>query len=351
MHRRTFLALAASALATRPVSAAQQEMPVTARMIDTATLRMTIREKGAGPLVLLCHGFPETGHSWRRQIDALAAAGYRAVAPDMRGYGGTEAPEAVDAYTLFHGVGDMVALLHALGEEKAVIVGHDWGATLAWQAALMRPDRFRAVAATGVPMMGQPPVPPTQIFPRDDNHEFYTLYFQEPGRAEPEFERDPAETLRRILYAASGDAGPRRVGDATPSPFGMVSSRDGLLAGLPSPATLPAWLPEADLAVYANAFAASGFRGGLNWYRNLDRNWALQKAFTGMTVNVPALFMIGARDTGLAIPGMAEIIAAMPALVPDLRGALYIQDAGHWLAQERPAEVSTAILSFLATLG
>lgn len=320
------------------------------RMIETATLRMNIAEAGEGPLVLLCHGFPETSHAWRHQVRALAGAGFHAVAPDMRGYGRTEIPDTIGAYTVFDLVADMVALIDALGEEKAVIVGNDWGATAAWQAALMRPDRFRGVVAMSVPLMGQPPVPPTKIFPATPDHLLYVLYFQEPGLAEAEFERDVKLTLRKIYSAASGEAGARLPGDGTPNPFGMVSRASGLLADLPDVETLPAWLPQGDLEAFVTAFKASGFRGGLNYYRNLDRNWELQKACAGLTVKVPALFMVGERDTGLAIPGMREIIDAIPALAPGLRTTQFVPGAGHWLPQEQPEIVSRAIIDFVRGL-
>lgn len=320
------------------------------RFIEANGIRMHVREAGEGPLVLLCHGFPETSHSWRHQLSALAAAGFHAVAPDLRGYGLTDAPEEIERYTLIDLVGDMVALVDALGVENAVISGNDWGATLAWQAALIRPDRFRGVVAFGVPMMGQPPVPPTEIFPQTPEALFYTLYFQEPGLAESEFERDVSLTLRRILFAASGEAGPRRPGDGTPNPFAMVSRRDGLLAPLPDPEALPIWLGADDLAAYVKAFAASGFRGGLNWYRNLDRNWHLQKAFAGKRIEVPALYMVGERDVGLSIPGMDQIIADMPALVPRLTNSTILPGCGHWLPQERPDEASASIIGFLRGL-
>ncbi len=320
------------------------------RRIETGTLMMQIAEAGRGPLVLFCHGFPETSHAWRHQILALAQAGFHAVAPDIRGYGGTDSPDEIGAYTVFDLVADMVALVDALGEEKAVIVGNDWGATVAWQAALMRPDRFRGVVAMSVPMMGQPPLPPTKIFPATPDHLLYVLYFQEPGLAEAEFERDVALTLRKIYSAASGEAGPRLADDGTPNPFGMVSRASGLLADLPESETLPVWLPRADLDVVVDAFRMTGFRGGLNYYRNLDRNWELQKALAGLTVKVPALFMTGERDTGLAIPGMRQIIEAMPGLVPDLRKTQFVPGAGHWLPQERPEIVSEAIIEFIGSL-
>ncbi|KQU65022.1 epoxide hydrolase [Aminobacter sp. DSM 101952] len=320
------------------------------RFVEVNGLRMRIADQGQGPLVLLCHGFPETAYSWRHQIAALAAANYRVVAPDLRGFGGTEGPADVGQYSILHLVADMVGLLDALGEEKAVIVGNDWGATLAWQAALLRPDRFHAVAAFGVPMMGQPPVPPTRIFPQTDDALFYTLYFQQPDLAEAEFERDVGLTLRKILSAASGDAGARREGDGTPNPFAMVSRDRGLLAPLPTPDALPSWLSEADLDAYVGDFQASGFRGGLNLYRNLDRNWEMQHAFSGLKVAVPALYLVGERDVGLQIPGMRDIIAAMPALVPQLRQPIYLEGCGHWPSQERPVLVSDALLSFLRAL-
>lgn len=320
------------------------------RTIQANGLPMQFTEQGEGPLVVLCHGFPETSHAWRHQLPALAAAGFHAVAPDMRGYGGTARPEGSDHYNLLQLVGDLVGLLDALAVEQAVVVGNDWGATVAWHAALLRPDRFRAVVALSVPMMDQPPVAPTSIFPQTDEALLYTLYFQPPGVAEAEFELQVRQTLRKILFAASGEAGPRQPGDGTPTPFGMVSRQQGLLAPLPDPATLPAWLTEADLDIYTAAFAASGFRGGLNYYRNLDRNRELLVPFRGLRVQVPALFLIGQRDVGLSIPGMRELIADMPRLVPQLRPVVELPAASHWLQQERPDEVNATLLSFLRSL-
>lgn len=320
------------------------------RTIDARGSTISFLDAGRGPLVLLCHGFPETSHAWRHQIAALSAAGFRAIAPDLRGYGDSLRPDAIDDYTVFHAVGDLVGLLDELGVRQAAIVGGDWGATVAWQAALMRPDRFHAVAALGVPLMESAPIPPTRLFPNHEHALFYTLYFQQPGVAEQELERNICTSLRQIYFSASGDAGPRRPGDGTPNPFGMVMHSQGLLGALPDPDTLPGWLTEADLDVYTAAFERSGFRGGLNYYRNLDRNWELQRSLHGMQVTVPALFAVGERDAGLQIPGMDAIIGAMPRLAPDLRDAIVVPGAGHWLQQERPDAVNRALLDFVDAL-
>ncbi len=324
-------------------------MPALTRsFIDTNGVRLGLAAQGSGPLVLLLHGFPETSHSWRHQLGALADAGFRAIAPDLRGYGTSDGPADPERYTTLEIVGDLVGILDALGETEAVVVGNDWGATIAWQAAQLRPDRFRAVVALGVPMMGRAPMAPSRLFPINEQAWFYTQYFSEPGLAEREFERDVAATLRRIYFWASGQAGPREA--ATPNPFGMIAREAGLLDALPEPAAPPAWLDADDFDVLVEAFRASGFRGGLNYYRNLDRNWMQQATFEGLAVEVPALYLVGEHDPGLAIPGMREIIAAMPALVPALRDTRIVAGAGHWLQQEAPGEVNRALLGFLRGL-
>lgn len=318
------------------------------RHIETNGIRLHIAEQGEGPLVILCHGFPETSHAWRHQLDALGQTGFHVVAPDLRGYGDSDCPPDVAQYSALDVIGDLVGLVDALGQRQAVLVGNDWGASIAWQAAQLRPDRFRAVAALGVPMMGRAPLAPSRLFPQNEQGWFYTHYFASPGRAEAEFERDVRATLRKIYFCASGDVGPRGV--ATPNPFGMVPRDRELLDTLTDPQALPAWLPPVDLAEFARAFGVSGFRGGLNYYRNLDGNWAAQAAFEGLRVEVPALYLAGERDTGLAIPGMRQIIDAMPALVPDLRASEVLPGVGHWLPQEAPQAVNAALLSFLRAL-
>ena len=321
------------------------------RTIEANGIRQHLVEQGAGPLVLLCHGFPESWYSWRHQLEALAEAGYRAVAPDMRGYGETDRPEPIDKYTLFHLVGDMVGVLDALGAEQAVIVGHDWGAPVAWHAALMRPDRFRAVIGLSVPFRPRGPVPPTTMMPKTYDAMFYQLYFQTPGDAEAELERDVRRTMRGMLYSASGDVpvGMRNAvaaGDAV----GMVPRQGGLLSRIIYPDALPPWLSDADIDFYAGEFARTGFRGGLNWYRNIDRNWELLAPYAGAKITVPALYVAGDRDLVMAFRGMDQLLPGLPKFVPQLRRTLILPGCGHWTQQERPREVNAAMIEFLQSL-
>ena len=318
------------------------------RTLDTNGIRMHVAEAGEGPVVLLCHGFPELWYSWRHQIPALAAAGYRAVAPDMRGYGRTDAPEPIEAYSMFHLVGDMVGLLDAIGAEQAVIVGHDWGSMVAWNAALLRPDRFRAVAGMSVPFTPRPPAPTTRLLKAIAGDRFmYMLYFQEPGKAERELEADPRRTLRMLLYSASGSVPEDRAWK-----FDLPKTA-GFLDAMVDPDRLPAWLSEADLSVYTGEFARTGFRGGLNWYRNLDRNWELGAPWHGAKVRVPAAFIGGLRDvvvTGPGGTGEGRMVKAMPTFVPDLRAKVLLPGVGHWNQQEAPDETNAALLGFLKGL-
>jgi pimeloyl-ACP methyl ester carboxylesterase len=320
------------------------------RFVEANGIRMHIAEQGEGPAVILCHGFPESWYSWRHQLPALAAAGFHAVAPDMRGYGQTDQPQAIEQYTLLHLVGDIVGLIEALGAESAVIVGHDWGAPVAWHAALLRPDRVRAVIALSVPFRPRGRVRPTTVMPQTDDGLFYQLYFQEPGVAEAELERDVRRSLRCLLYTASGDL-PR--GDAAfpdADRVGLVPRRGGLLSSLVEPSALPAWLSEADLDFYTKEFTRTGFRGGLNWYRNIDRSWELLAPFAGARVTVPALYVAGDRDLVVAFRGMDQLIPNLKTFVPQLRRTIMLPGCGHWTQQERPREVTAAMLDFLGSL-
>ncbi|WFU40599.1 alpha/beta hydrolase [Bradyrhizobium sp. CB82] len=324
----------------------------TQRIIRTNGISLNVAEQGEGPLVLLCHGFPESWYSWRHQLAALAASGFRAVAPDMRGYGKSDKPKAIDQYTIFHLVGDLVGLLDALEAPTAAIVGHDWGATIAWHTARLRPDRFRAAAILSVPFRPRSPAPPTSLMPQTAEAQFYQLYFQEPGVAEAEFERDPRKTLGAMLYGGSGEGTAafraRAASSGRSVGVGMVSRTNGMLPNVPVP--LPSWLSAADLDFYAAEFSRSGFRGPLNYYRNVDRNWELMAAFEGVRVTVPTLFIAGDHDMVIAFPGAAEHLANMKQSVPLLRDIQMLPGCGHWTQQERPNEVNAAMIEFLRSL-
>jgi pimeloyl-ACP methyl ester carboxylesterase len=317
---------------------------VSHRIIETNGIRIHVAERGTGPLVILCHGFPECWYSWRHQLRALAEAGFRAVALDLRGYGRSDRPEDVEKYTVLHHVGDVVGLLDAFGVKQAVIAGHDVGAAVAWQAALLRPDRFKGVIALGPPFRPRAfggSVPPTTLMPRNENAVFYQLFLQTP-EAEAALGRDLRRTFRSQFYSLSGDVPPSAGGGFT---AGMVP-RKGF--SLTDPASLPAWVAESDIDVYVAEFTRSGFRGALNWWRNIDRGWELMAAFAGAAVTVPALYIVGDRDF-IAV-AFQQAIARQSALVPRLRPAIMLPGCGHWTQQERAAEVNAAMIDFLRQL-
>ncbi|WP_316043537.1 alpha/beta hydrolase [Actinomadura sp. CNU-125] len=250
-------------------------------------LRMHVAEAGEGPLVLLLHGFPECWYSWRRQLTALAAAGFHAVAPDQRGYARTGGPADPAQYTILHTAGDAVGLIDALGAERAVVVGHDWGAPVAWAVAQMRPDKVRGVVGMSVPHRPRGSRPPIEKMRRHFGDGYYMVRFQEPDAPEAELARDPASTFRRLLAADTGD------GTALITP-----ETGGVLAGSPEPGELPGWLTEDDIAAYVAEYADSGFAGPVNWYRNLDRNWELTTAWHRAPITPPALFIARPRPGG-----------------------------------------------------
>ncbi|MEU2915358.1 alpha/beta fold hydrolase [Streptomyces massasporeus] len=314
-------------------------------MIDVNGIQLHIAEQGEGPLVVLLHGFPESWHSWRHQFGPLAEAGFRVVAPDQRGYGGSDRPEDVSAYSILHLVGDVVGLIHALGEERAFVVGHDWGAPVAWHTALLRPDVVRGVAGLSVPPPFRGSRPPLGTMQERFQGRFYWNYFSRPGVADAEFAADTRTTLRKLLYSASGDAP-----DAGRPEQALVDLERGWLTDAPDPEVLAEWLTEDDLDVLTESFAP-GFTGALNWYRNLDRNWELTAPWQGAVVSPPALYVYGDRDLVPAIPGTPELIERLPELLPDLRrGPLVLPGCGHWTQQERPAEVNEALIGFLTEL-
>ncbi|SEG14212.1 Pimeloyl-ACP methyl ester carboxylesterase [Thermomonospora echinospora] len=311
------------------------------RHIDVNGLSMHVAEAGSGPLVLLLHGFPECWYSWRRQLVALAEAGFHAVAPDQRGYARTGGPGRVEDYTILHLTGDVVALIAALGEEQAVVVGHDWGAPVAWHTAQFRPDLVRGVVGLSVHPRPRSSRPPVAQMREQFGDGFYMVAFQQPEVPEAVFERDLPDTFRRVLYAASGDAA-----DLVP----VVPDGGGLLDVYPAPGRLPGWLTEGDIATFAAEYASSGFTGPVNWYRNLDRNWELTAAWHRAPITPPALYIAGERDMVLAAPGVKERLPRLHDFVTDLRDIVLLPGCGHWTQQERPEEVNEALIGFLRTL-
>ncbi len=307
------------------------------RSLAVNSLEMFVLEQGTGPLVVLCHGWPELSYSWRHQLPAIAAAGYHVVAPDMRGFGQTTAPATIGAYTILDHVGDMVALVAALGEKQAVIVGHDWGAPVAWHAAMFRPDIFRAVAGLSVPPVLRGPGRPLDMLRENGITNFYWQYFQTPGVAESEFERDVARTMRIVLGGGFGD----------PATALFVKDDGGFLGNARADRPLPHWLTEDDLAHFIAAYQKSGFRGGLNWYRNIDRNWELTAPWQDAQIVQPSLFVAGSKDA--VITGLigAKRVADMERMLPNLKRKLILDGAGHWIQQERAEEVNAALIAFL----
>lgn len=309
------------------------------RNIETngVTLRVTEAGEPGAPVVVLCHGFPELAFTWRHQVRALADAGYHVLAPDQRGYGGSDRPADVAAYNVAELTADVVGLLDAVGAQKAALVGHDFGAVVAWGAPLLRPERFSAVAGLSLPPVPRPKVPTTQAFRRlFGDRFFYILYFQEQGPADAELARDPATTFRRLftMGESSDDESASRMSEPGP---------EGFLDRLPEPGRLPDWISQADFDVYVDEFTRGGFTAPLNWYRCFDLNWELTAAPQAPTIAVPSLFVGGTADATLAYTPRHR---ARDVVTGDYREVM-IDGAGHWLTEERPDEVSRILLEFL----
>ncbi len=314
------------------------------RTIESNGIHMRIAEMGEGPLVLFVHGWPESWYSWRHQLPAIAAAGYRVVAPDMRGYGKSDKPAAVEDYDIQHVTGDLVGILDALGEKTAILVGHDWGAIVTWHAMLLHPDRFTALVAMSVPYNGRGPVSVVDGLRRSlgDNF-FYILYFQEPGVAEKEFDADPRAILSR-LYLSPGS--PREAPQITDP----KRAAGGWIPRMGAPKGLPSWLTQADLDYYVNEYQEAGFRGGINYYRNFHRNWETTPQLADAKVTAPVLFLAGDKDTVIRGASADALRAGMKDAVPGLKDVILVPDTGHWIQQERPEETNAAILEFLRSL-
>ena len=318
------------------------------RTVPVGELSLRVAVEGAGPLVLMVHGFPESWFSWRHQIGPIAAAGFTAAAIDVRGYGGSDKPQPVEAYAMDRMVGDVVGAIESLspGGEPAVLVGHDWGAPIVWNSALIRPDRVRAVAGLSVPYTGVPQRSFSEMYQEIFTARgkfFYQHYFQAEGVAEAEMEADVRGALRKFYYAISGDAP-----DGTWPSDKVVG--DSLLHRLPDPQPFPAWLPKADEDYFVAEFERSGFRGPINRYRNHDRDFAYLSQFNGRTIDQPSLFIGGERDLVLTMFGRSDFVPLMKTQLTDLRGHDVLPGCGHWTQQEKPAEVNERLLAWLKAL-
>jgi len=316
---------------------------ITHRTVATNGIDMHITEAGEGPVVVLCHGFPELWYSWRHQIPAIAEAGYHVIAPDQRGYGGTTQTAELESYDIKNLGDDILGLLDAVGAEDAVLIGHDWGAPVVWHLAQRAPARVRGVVGMSVPFSRRGDGPPLDVMKMIFTETwFYFLYFQEPGVADADLSRDTATFMRRFLTAIGGESVEAGLAQ-------LSGPRDdrGMVDRLPEPGALPTWLGQADLDYYVAEFTRTGFTGGLNWYRNFNRNWEITPELAGKGLDVPAAFVAGERDPVLAmIPP-----ESMKDSIADLRGITIVPGAGHWIQQERPAEVNAAVLAFLSSLG
>ena len=315
---------------------------ITERTVATLGAELHVVDAGTGPLVVLAHGFPELSYSWRHQVPALADAGFRVLAPDQRGYGRSSRPERIEDYDILALTGDLLALLDDVGEERAVFVGHDWGAILVWQLALLAPERVAGVVGMSVPFMPRAPMPPTQLLRQVLGESwFYVLYFQEPGVADADLGRDPATTMRRLLGAVTHEEG------AELDPSVLAPDGRGFVDRIPEPDGLPEWLSQAELDHFVHEFERTGFTGPINWYRNFDRNWELTPQLADAQVEVPSLFIGGALDPVLLMtpPALGE------PFLRDHRGTVLVEGAGHWVQQQSPDDVNAALLDFIAGLG
>ena len=314
------------------------------RRVATNSVELDVTDAGAPdhPVVVLVHGFPESSHSWRHQIEPLVSAGYRVLVPDQRGYGSSSAPRDVDAYRSDHLAADLVGLLDDVGADDALFVGHDWGSMVVWDLARLHPDRVRGVVNVSVPYTAWP-APPTDLFRAvSGDRFFYILYFQPVGPAEAELEADVSETMRLTLWGASAEMfGPPP--DPLP-PMEGTGFLDAIGRGQPIPDGLPSWITSDEFEVYVQQFTTSGFFGPLSWYRNLDADYEITKELPAP--DMPTAFIGGTRDGVIA--RRPEAVEAMAATLPDFRGTIMIDGAGHWTQQERPAEFDAALLELLA---
>jgi len=313
---------------------------------EIATNGITLRAavEGDGPLVIMIHGFPELWYSWRHQIGPVARAGYRVVALDVRGYGGSDKPYAVEAYAMADMMADVVGVIDAFGEQTATLVGHDWGAPICWNTAALHADRVAAVAGLSVPYRKRGKVSGIELARQIYRDKFfYQLYFQAEGVAETELEADVRTSLRKIYYSVSG---------AAPSLDSWLARPPGgtLLEALTDPDPFPSWLTPEDLDLFVASFEAGGFRGPINRYRNQERDFADLPLVGVLPVAQPCCFIAGSKDLVRHFVPNYDLYADVAVNCTDLRFERIIEGVGHWVQQEAPDEVTAALLEFLAAL-
>ncbi len=315
---------------------------VSFRFMETNGIRMRVAEAGSGPLVLLAHGWPETWRSWRHQLQALAAEGYHVVAPEMRGYGATDKPEAVEAYDIREISADLAGLVEAFGEQQAHLAGHDWGSMIAAGAALLHPECWRSLTLMSVPFVARTPVSPLQIFNKIFGENFfYILYHNEPGGvAEAEYDSDPHGLLSRLYLSPDS---PR----AAPEIVDPRRDAGGFIPRIGAPLGLPDWLSQEDLDFVVEYFRECGFRGGINYYRNFDRNWEILEPYQNVRIEVPTRFLSGEKDPVIGAESSDQLEAKMNATIADLREVALVPEVGHWVQQEAPQETTELLLRSL----
>ncbi|XP_031375912.1 uncharacterized protein LOC116216024 [Punica granatum] len=307
--------------------------------VRTNGINMHVATAGSGPdSILFVHGFPELWYTWRHQMVSLAALGYRTIAPDLRGYGDTDAPPSHESYTAFHIVGDLVGLLDSMGIEKVFLVGHDWGAAIAWYFCLFRPDRIKALVNMSVVFHprnpNRKPVDGLRAILGDD---YYICRFQAPGEIEEDFARADTANIMKFFLVSRNPRPPQIPKEG----FSCLANSRQM--------DLPSWLSEEDINYYASKFSEKGFTGGLNYYRVMNLNWELTAPFTGLQIKVPAKFMVGDLDITYNTPGTKEFIhnGGLKKHVPFLQEVVVMEGVAHFINQEKPEEVTAHIYDFI----